>query len=156
MQFKDGSAILGTWVSITAAIIGGFFALQAYHADIDKRADGRTQQTLALFQIWESEQFVQLRQSILHEHQAKEQEILAFVDFFDMVSTCNTRGLCDAQLTERIFGPYVTDAYCETRSWVEDFRTSHARPSFGHGLEQLANGAQCVPKQAPADDHRTE
>lgn len=151
MQIKDWSAIFGTWVSIAAAITGGYFALHAYRADIAKRADGRTEQTLALFQIWEGQQFVQLRQDILHEHSAREQEILAFVDFFDMVDSCNARGLCDAHLSEQIFGPYVHDAYCNTRQWVLDFRSSRARPSFGAGLERLAGQTQCEAAAPPAD-----
>lgn len=67
-RLKDVSAILGTWIGIASALLGGYLALDAYRADIAQRAreslkrvDERVQNAFALVEKGHDPAFVNMR-----------------------------------------------------------------------------------------------
>ena len=175
MNFKDWSAVLGTWVSISAAVFGGYLALQSYQADVkvrkadvDKRADARVVQTFELFEQFQSGEMMRIRNRMTESTNAGalamlrgQQDFFAYVDFFDAVQICVDRQLCDAELTRQLFSPYAKGPFlspmkamiAETREAECDSAFGLDRP-FGYGIETLATGtppsAECARAASPA------
>jgi hypothetical protein len=160
MNFKDWSAVLGTWVSIAGALLGGFLALQAYQQDVEvrkaevaKQADARVVQTFALFEQFQGSEMMRIRNRLTPLIQASDtnavqgqQDLFSFVDFFDAVQICIDRDLCDEALADRLFGPYargtlpaVRHLLYETRS-LECASGTGSKEPYGFGLEVLATG----------------
>ncbi len=159
MSFKDWSAILGTWVSISAAILGGYLALQTYEKnaatrkeEVARQADARVIQTFALFRDWQGGDMLRVRtrmtNNIPHLQEfarAGDQELFAFIDFFDAVQICMERNLCEPELTAQLFRPYAIGAYAvlgptiaEVRA-AEKARGDKAERPAGFGMEKLAS-----------------
>jgi hypothetical protein len=153
MTFKDWSAVAGTWVSIAAALLGGYFALNTYRTDVAKRADARVLQTFELFQHFGASDMLRIRTDILNRGQAADQDILAYIDFFDTVYVCVERDICDRALTEQLFAPYTRASIPGLAHWIVDTRAKERdldlRP-MGFGLEQLSGTevAGILPREA--------
>lgn len=170
MNFKDWSGVLGTWVSISAALLGGYLALQSYQADVKakqedvaKRADARVVQTFDLLQQFQGAEMMRIRNRMTESTNAGtlsqlrgQQDFFAYVDFFDAVQICVDRNLCDADLAQQLFSPYAKGPFPVTRPLIQEVRQAEcenafelARP-FGYGLETLATGkppsAECAPR----------
>lgn len=171
MNFKDWSAVLGTWVSIAGALLGGFMALQAYQKDIEvrksevaKQADARVVQTFALFEQFQGSEMMRIRNRLTPLIQSKDvssvqgqQDLFSFVDFFDAVQICVDRDLCDKALADRLFGPYargslpaIKGLIYETRSLECVAGTAGSQQPYGFGLEVLAKG---VPPSADCSNY---
>lgn len=162
MDFKDWSGILGTWVSISAAIVGGSVGLGQYQRDLElrneelsRRADARVLQTFSLFEQWQSADMLRIRNKVSvagldgieQMVMAGDQEVFAYIDFFDAVQICLERDLCDKDLTAQLLAPYAQGAYSMLSDQINSIRQAEcgggiqlARPA-GYGLEALATGA---------------
>lgn len=165
MNFKDWSAVLGTWVSISAAVVGGYLALESYRADVEarqqdvaKRADARVVQTFALAEQFQAGEFLRVRSKLIATFNTPgplepaervkrmgamaDQDLWAFVDFFDTVQICVDNGLCDADLAWRLFNPYAGFWYGALRPAIDPVReferSRGADYTAGYGLEMLA------------------
>lgn len=165
MNFKDWSAVLGTWVSISAAVMGGYLALQSYQADVKtraedvaKRADARVVQTFALAEQFQSGDFLRVRSKLIATFNTPgpiptaervkrlgamaDQDLWAFVDFFDTVQICVDQGLCDAALAWRLFNPYAGFWFGALRPAIDPVReferSKGADYTAGYGLEMLS------------------
>jgi hypothetical protein len=177
MNFKDWSGVLGTWVSISAALLGGYLALQSYQADIkvrekeaDKIADARVVQTFDLAKQFSSGDLLRVRSKLIGSAfsqdpsvsnarirqlgEQMDQDLWAFVDFFDTVQVCVDRDLCDAELAWRLFNPYAGSWYGALLPAIEPVRkyeqTQGADYRAGYGLEALSQPkAVYLGKHAP-------
>jgi len=169
MNFKDWSAVIGTWVSICGAVIGGVLALEAYNRDIEvrreevaKRSDARVVQTFELLKQFQSAEMMRIRNKVTNSsplyvsrQMRGDQDTFAFVDFFDAVQVCVERSLCDAGLTRQLFVPYARGYLVdELRGFIAEVRSVEASNSvgerpFGYGMEQLSGKRIVDPVEPP-------
>jgi hypothetical protein len=178
--FIAWSGVLATWTGIASALVGGYFALQAYKADISGRADARVVQTFALFQAFNSGEVLASRKrvmaafsgdqvqptgfEILGDQKGKfppgvvinDQDLFVFVDFFDAVDICVSRNLCDSGLVRDLFRPYAAGNLQRLKPWIDRVRNEETnialdRP-FGAGMEWIATGQR--PTTLPAASNR--
>ncbi len=154
MRLKDISTIAATWVSIAAAITGGYFGLQSYRASVEaqrqaeeRRLDERVLQTFTLFQRFEGGELAAAREALLGEPPAQgNREIYALIDFFDVVWLCVEQEICDRESALHLFGPYAQGYYEALQPIVAHNREAEAlsiqvvRPS-GWGLQNIAAAA---------------
>ena len=156
MDFKGWSSVLGTWVSIAGVAVGGFLALDAYNNNIEvrreevaKQADGRTVQTFAFAEQFNSGEMLRIRSKLVESGpdiatlgRSMDQDFWAFVDFFDIVQICVDRNLCDAGLAWQLFNPYAVMFHDPMLSSIEAVRRGEearqASYRAGYGLERLA------------------
>ncbi len=143
------SAVAATWVGVASAIAGGWWGLESYRSDIDRRADARVVQTFALYDSFNGEGMLAARRSVLEamggSGGADPVDVFVFVDFFDTVEACVTRDLCDGDLVQTIFSPYAKGSFPSLQRQIEGTRAAESelgldRP-FGAGIEWLATGS---------------
>lgn len=69
-------------------------------------------------------------------------DLFAFVEFFDVVDVCVSSGLCDEGLVQRMFVPYANGHWEILRDYANSVRRGEQEMSlpvqFGIGLERLA------------------
>lgn len=160
MSFKDWSAVLGTWVSISAALLGGYLALQSYQEDVKtraeevaKRTDARVVQTFALLETFQGSEMMRIRNRMAQSYENNtvsalngQQDFFAFVDFFDAIQVCIDRNLCEPDLAAQLFSPYAKGQFPPLRGLVQGVREAECQENtaatqpFGYGLEALATG----------------
>lgn len=157
MRASQLSGILATWVSVIAAIVGGYVALNTYTEDSRKRVDERNKQTFELVQLFMSEHIMPIRAKALAQMRSVESckpvtdadkmsdsEYFAFVEFFEIVDLCVVNDMCDRKLVDAFFVPYANGHWpafkagiMATRQGEEQMGIKPERP-FGAGLEHLA------------------
>ncbi|MDZ4776346.1 MAG: hypothetical protein SGJ23_06130 [Alphaproteobacteria bacterium] len=160
MNFKDWSAVLGTWVSIAGALLGGYMALQAYQKDIevrkeevDKRADARVVQTFALYEQFQSAEMMRARNRLSAavvsgniNYLQGQHDLFAYVDFFDAVQVCLEREICDRPLTNQLLGTYAKNSFTYVSRLAAETRGAECESGiagdhpYAYGLEALATG----------------
>jgi hypothetical protein len=155
MAIRDLSNILATWISVIAAILGGYVALTTYSREVEKTLDDRKKQTLELARLYYSEEFVRVRRVVLTSDFVKlscepssvitEQnkvDYFSHVEFFDMVQICIETGLCDKETAQDFFSPYANWHWPALKVHIDETRKHEVgfnlnRP-YGRGLEKLA------------------
>lgn len=157
MQIKDISAIAGTWVSIVAAIVGAFFALQAYRADTEtrrmelaKRTDERVQASLRLAEDLHRADLVQARSRLrtqlaqrtnacsnTAETNANPYDVFAVVEYFDRAKLCADAGLCDRGSLTRLVEPYASTLHVGLAYHIRLQQTEN--PEYGAGIADFAD-----------------
>lgn len=169
MQFKDISAVLGTWVGIVSAIIGGYFAIQSYNADIAqrreadaKRVDERVQAAFAMVDRFNESDFVPMRSRLVRSFETgancnnflgdtspiPRQEVYTIVEYFDRANACVERGLCDGDTVKQLLGPYATWWAPALEDHIQTTRQQDAgipgSERYGAGLQALATPTQAT------------
>jgi len=145
--------------SVGGAIVGAaavYFALTTYVDSVAKQVDERKVQVFNLHQRFNSEPLFSIRKRVygdvaraagcmsenLSAGGADSNDRFAFVEFFDVVETCMSAGLCDVALTERLFSPYANGHWPYLKPFVEAVRRGERGMKldvpFGVGLEKLA------------------
>ena len=92
MNLAAWSGVLGTWVSIAAAGVGGYTALQTYNEEVAKMEDARVVQTFALFEMFNSSERLQSRQRVMeaanNDAPLEGHDLWVTLDFFDALQIC--------------------------------------------------------------------
>lgn len=175
IRFKDVSAILGTWVGIVSAILGGYFAINAYQADIkqrqadsEKAIDQRVQNAFMLVEKFHDSQFVSMRTKLVEAFRQgahcryfvdpspiSVQEAFTVVEYFDRANACVAAGLCDEATIRQGLGSYATWWAPALRAQIEKTRKEEAgvtgSENYGVGIQKLASAPpatsfpQCPP-----------
>lgn len=145
-SFSDWSAILGTWVSIVGAVVGGYFALQTYSEEVDKMEDARVVQTFDLFEMFNTGERLESRARIYEYLRAQAEgddsigvasnDVYVFVDFYDALQICVERELCDRELAIRLFQSYAVPVWDGMGDTLIGARTD-SDPHFAGGLEWM-------------------
>jgi hypothetical protein len=155
---KDLSTILGTWVSISAAVFGGALALQTWREDAAKRVDQRVAYAFQFVEEFHRPDFVALRSSLLTEREAagarlrcaepsqnlSPNQLFSFVEFFDRAEMCVEAGLCDKGTLVSLLGPYANASSDDLLYHVAVQRKQNRR--YGNGLLWLAAAYQRADK----------
>lgn len=152
MNTKDILSILATWVGVIAAIVGGYAAYLQYEKSVANQIDQRSLTAVGFVTQFQNEHFMPLREKIYSHIFCESSEkcassmpsnnqVFAFVEFFDAVKYCADRNICDRQLVKDVFGPYATWHWPCLKHFVQSVRTGEeklklTRP-YGHGLETL-------------------
>jgi hypothetical protein len=148
---KDFSNILATWIGLIVAIVGGYAAFNQYRESVAKQVDDRSTAAINFVMQFQNLQMLPLREKVYDyifcrgDCAAKtpsNSQLFAFIEFFDAVSYCAERGLCDAGIVSDVFGPYATWHWPCLAPGIAEVRRGEAalklaRP-YGHGLEKLA------------------
>ncbi|MES1201196.1 MAG: hypothetical protein ABUS57_07075 [Pseudomonadota bacterium] len=144
--FANISAVLGTWVSIIGASVGGYMALQTYHEEVSKMEDARVVQTFQLFQMFNTGERLSARRAIFDYIKAKAHgdadahlepnDVYIFVDFYDALQICVERSLCDRDLSIRLFQSYAVPVWDDMEDSLKSGRTD-SDPNFAAGLEWM-------------------
>lgn len=146
--FATISAVLGTWVSIIGAAVGGYMALQTYQEEVSKMEDARVVQTFGLFQMFNTGERLSARRAIYEYLRAKNSndvnahvspdDIYVFVDFYDALQICVERNLCDRDLSIRLFQSYAVPVWDDMEDELKGARTD-SDPNFAGGLEWMTS-----------------
>ena len=148
---KDISSILATWVGLIVAIGGGYATFHQYRDSVAKQIDDRSTTAINFVMQFQNPQMLPLREKIYDyifcrgDCAAKtpsNSQLFAFVEFFDAISYCAEKGLCDAGIISDVFGPYATWHWPCLAPGIAEVRRGEAalkpaRP-YGHGMEKLA------------------
>lgn len=156
MSVRDISSILATWIGLLAAIAGGYTTINGYLAQSAKQIDERKLQTFRMVEKYNADDMVRIRVKILPLVRADtfclasqraaakldDNEVFAFVEFFDMLGLCLQSRLCDEDIAYMFFGPYANWHWPRMRSFIDAVRRGEAsfglaRP-YGFGLESMA------------------
>ncbi len=142
MNLGAWSGVLGTWVSIAAAGVGGYTALQTYNEEVAKMEDARVVQTFALFEMFNSAERLQARQRVMHaannDTPFEGHDLWITLDFYDALQICVERNLCDQDLAVRIFQPYAAPIWNGLSNEIIGGRTQ-SDPNMGAGLQWMAS-----------------
>lgn len=142
MNLAGWSGVLGTWVSIAAAGVGGYTALQTYEEEVAKMEDARVVQTFALFEMFNTAERLQARQRIMdaanNDTPFEGHDLWITLDFYDALQVCVARNLCDQDLAVRLFQPYAAPIWNGLNSEIVGGRTA-SDPNMGGGIEWMAN-----------------
>lgn len=126
MKFKDISAILGTWVSIVAAIVGGFLALEAWNEAAARRVDERVAYSFRMAEELHRPEMVRIRAAMREATPStranapmrvvcsenptttlSDPEIYTLVAYFERAKMCVDTGLCSADHLQTLIGPFA-------------------------------------------------
>ncbi|MGE0742568.1 MAG: hypothetical protein AB7O98_14605 [Hyphomonadaceae bacterium] len=144
------SAIIGTWVSIFGAAAGGFMALQTYEEQVQKMEDARVVQTFSLYEMFNSGERLQARAALFAHTKdgapLDANQLYVMLDFFDALQICVERGLCNEELSVRLFQSYAVPFWDGMGAQIVASRTE-SDPSFGAGLQWMAS----LPVPPPLD-----
>ena len=142
MNLAGWSGVLGTWVSIAAAGVGGYMGLQTYNEEVAKMEDARVVQTFALFEMFNSAERLQARQRIMdaanNDTPFEGHDLWITLDFYDALQICVERNLCDQDLAVRIFQPYAAPIWNGLSDEIINGRTQ-SDPNMGAGLQWMAS-----------------
>lgn len=142
MNLAAWSGVFGTWVSIAAAGVGGYTALQTYNEEVAKMEDARVVQTFALFEMFNSAERLQARQRVMdaanNDTALEGHDLWVTLDFYDALQICVERSLCDQDLAVRLFQPYAAPIWAGLSNEIVGSRTA-SDPNMGGGLEWMAN-----------------
>lgn len=156
MNLAGWSGVLGTWVSIAAAGVGGYTALQTYDEEVAKMEDARVVQTFALFEMFNTAERLQARQRVMDaantDTPLEGRDLWVTLDFYDALQICVERNLCDQDLAVRIFQPYAAPIWNGLSDEIVGGRTA-SDPNMGAGLEWMAS---LPPPQALSASAQTE
>ncbi|CAN0404104.1 unnamed protein product, partial [Phaeothamnion confervicola] len=127
-----------------------------YLAQASKQIDERKLQTFKMVERYNADDMVRIRTKILPlvranafcrgqqraEMKLDDNEVFAFVEFFDTLGLCLESNLCDGEIAYTFFGAYANWHWPAMRSFVESVRSGErdfglSRP-YGYGLEVLA------------------
>ncbi len=141
MGLSGWSAIIGTWVTIFGGFGGGFAALNTYSEEVAKMEDARVVQTFALFEMFNSAERLEARESLFaHTKNGADLDANALyvvLDFYDALQICVERNLCDSDLAVRLFQSYAVPFWDSLGETITASRTE-SDPRFGAGLEWMA------------------
>jgi hypothetical protein len=169
MQFKDVSAVLGTWVSIAAAVIGGYLAIDSYKADVaarvaaeHKRVDEKVQAAFQMIEEFHRPDFISMRSRLVESagqgapcrdftppSAISPQEVYTLVEYFDRAHICIDAGLCDKAVTEQLLSPYADWWWPWLERQVNDTRTQEGTAvgaGYGMGLKAFATSPHRAPQ----------
>lgn len=150
----------GTMLSAAVGAAAAWFALTTYVDSVGKQVDERKVQVFHLHERFTSEPLFSIRKRVyvdlsrasgctnndLSAGPSDANDRFAFVEFFDVVDACLSSGLCDRELTERLFAPYANVHWTYLKAYIEAVRRGEDRmqlPSpFGIGIERLAKNPQ--------------
>lgn len=161
MQFKDISAIFGTWVGILSAIVGGYLAIGAYQADVaaraaadHKRVDERVQAAFRMVEEFHRPEFISIRSRLVESANQgahcrmfsppsaiSPQEVFTLVEYFDRARICIDAGLCDKAATEQLLSPYANSWWPWLQYQVHAIRQEEGTADgvgYGMGLKAFA------------------
>jgi hypothetical protein len=162
MKVSELSAVLGTWVGIGGAILGGYLALQSYQADVATRAQAESKQVnervQAAFRIVEEfhrPDFIASRSRLVEAFTVERadcrnftppskisvQEVFTLVEYFDRAQLCVANGLCDKTTTEQLLSPYANawQPYLQRQiDFVRNEEKTADGAGYGMGLRALA------------------
>ena len=142
MNLAAWSGVIGTWISIAAAGVGGYTALQTYNEEVAKMEDARVVQTFALYDMFSSEDRLQARQRILDAANGGTEftghDLWLTLDFYDALEVCVKRNLCDQDLAVRLFQPYAAPIWNGLNAQIVGGRTE-SDPNMGGGLQWMAS-----------------
>lgn len=142
MNLAAWSGVFGTWVSIAAAGVGGYTALQTYNEEVAKMEDARVVQTFALLEMFNSSERLQSRQLVMEAANSDAplagHDLWVTLDFFDALQICVERNLCDQDLAVRLFQPYASPIWSGLGDRITAGRTP-SDPNMGGGVQWLAS-----------------
>lgn len=156
LNFRETSSIAATWVGLIAAIVGGYTTINGYLAQTSKQIDERKLQTFRMVERYNGDDMVRIRTKILPlvrsntfcnasqraSMKLDDNEVFAFVEFFDTLGLCLEAKLCDEDIAYTFFGAYANWHWPAMQSFVNSVRRGEkdfglSRP-YGYGLELLA------------------
>ncbi|MEQ1717174.1 MAG: hypothetical protein ABL907_14520 [Hyphomicrobium sp.] len=156
MNVRDVSNVVATWVGLFAAIVGGYTTINGYLAQTSKQIDERKLQTFRMVERYNNNDMVHIRTKILplvrtnafcqssqrESMKLDDNEVFAFVEFFDMLGLCLESRLCDEDVAYTFFGAYANWHWPAMKSFIDSVRVGEkefglSRP-YGYGLELLA------------------
>ncbi|MCX7359497.1 MAG: hypothetical protein NT015_15320 [Alphaproteobacteria bacterium] len=162
MNLAAWSGVLGTWISIAAAGVGGYTALQTYNEEVAKMEDARVVQTFALFEMFNTSERLQSRQRVMdaanNATPFEGHDLWVTLDFFDALQICVDRNLCDQDLAVRLFQPYAAPIWNGLGDEIIAGRTA-SDPNMGSGVQWLAGlpaPSASSPNEAPSDEPEPE
>jgi hypothetical protein len=79
----------------------------------------------------------------LSKFQISDQDLYAFVGFFDVVQICIEEGLCDEQASLRLFEPFANGYYSGLRPFINSVRVAEKAQDFPKSAE-FARGLQML------------
>lgn len=150
---------LQAWGTLLSAVVGAaaaYFALTTYMDSVSKQVDERKIQVFRLHERFTSEPMFSIRKRVyvdisraagcvhneLSAGPADNNDRFTFVEFFDVVEACLAGGLCDRELSERLFAPYANGHWPYLKDYIGSVRRGEAqmqlKAPFGFGLEHLA------------------
>jgi hypothetical protein len=142
MNLAAWSGVIGTWISIAAAGVGGYTALHTYNEEVAKMEDARVVQTFALYDMFSSQDRLQARQRILDAANSGSEyvghDLWLTLDFYDALEVCVKRDLCDQDLAVRLFQPYAVPIWNGLSAQIIGGRTA-SDPNMGSGLQWMAS-----------------
>jgi hypothetical protein len=174
MKLTEISSILGTWVGIGGALLGGYLALQSYRADVATRAatehkqvNEKVQAAFRIVEEFHRPDFIALRSRFVgsFEQQAycrdftppsavSVQEVFTLVEYFDRADLCVKNGLCDTTTTGQLLTPYANAWWPYLADQIEHTRHREGTPAgqgYGIGLRAFATkpaeGIACASKK---------
>lgn len=161
MTFKDVSSILGTWVSIAAAIVGGVFALDAWQQSNAKRVDERVAYSFRMAEDYHRSDIVRIR-SLLTQAEAgrrnplqnaefacsenpaeylglTDPELATLVGYFERARMCVEAGLCSEPHLRQLIGPYATNVQSALAYHISQQR--RVVDNYGDGIASFSTSA---------------
>ncbi len=174
MSVRELSNVLATWIGLIAAIVGGYATINGFLAQNAKQIDERKLQTFRLVEKYNAEDMVRIRTKILPLVRSNtfcqasqraavkldDNEVFAFVEFFDMLGLCLESRLCDEEIAYNFFGAYANWHWPRMKTFIASVRRGEqefglARP-YGYGLELLARKPVAEMACQPARLQRSE
>lgn len=144
---------IGTLAAAVVGVFATYFALTTYVDSVAKQVDERKVQVFNLHGRFNSEPLFSIRKRVyadvartagctaenLSAGGSDANDRFSFVEFFDVVEACQSAGLCDVGLTERLFAPYANGHWTYLKGYVESVRRGERGMKldapFGVGLE---------------------
>lgn len=175
-RFTQASGVIATWVGVISAIVGGTLALKSYERQVaadqtiaSHSVDERVRYTFDLARHFSEPEFVDFRQRLVDSSdywgkanftgsKVKQQEVYALIDYFDVLSRCVDKCLCDGETATALVGPYAAFWYPALATHITEARRADETQTgiksvYGDGMKRFAgtpaNPAICTQSAAP-------
>jgi hypothetical protein len=166
MKVSEISAMLGTWVGICGAILGGYLALKSYQADVatrtqaeSKQVNERVQAAFRIVEEFHRPDFIASRSRLVEAFTEQRadcrnftppskisvQEVFTLVEYFDRAQLCIANGLCNKATTEQLLSPYANAWQPYLQRQIDFVRSQeHTADGAGYGMGLKALATQPV------------
>lgn len=150
--------VIVPWASLIFGVIAGVVALQAYQTEVRKNVDERVVRAFEMQERFDSLEFRNLRTQVSKAGQLglfcsatneprfeiSDQDLYAFVGFFDAVEMCVEEQICNRGTAMRLFEPFANGYYPGLKKHIAAVRAAEKIDNFpssaqyAHGLQILA------------------
>ena len=137
--------------------MGGAVALHTYNDDVRKNVDERVARAFEMNERFDSPEFRRLRTEVdkagkmglycsrenRSEFRVSNQDLYAFVGFFDVAQICIEEGLCDERTSTRLFEPFANGYYSGLKKFIDSVRAAERADDYPKSME-FAVGLQAL------------